>query len=294
MAKQPASGDARHSAASLVGVGLRAEHEQAVLDEAPRIGWLEVHSENYFGVGGRPFSQLLRIAEHYPISLHGIGLGLGNTDPLDLSHLEQVKALAERIDPVRLSEHLCWTAYEGRHFGDLLPLPYTRAAATHVASRIDRVQQYLGRQLLIENVSCYLEFETAEMTEWEFLLEVVHRSGCGILLDVNNIYVNACNHGYDAEAFLAAVPTHHVGEIHVAGHTRREIDGQRLLIDTHDQPVCPEVWALYQSAIARLGPKPTLLERDANLPALEQLVNEARIAQGLLSDPLELGSAHER
>lgn len=293
MEKQSASSRAQLPITAFAGIGLRADHEQAILDEAPQIGWLEVHSENYFGAGGRPFSQLLRIAEHYPISLHGIGLGLGNTDPLDLGHLDQLKALADRVNPVLVSEHLCWTAFAGRHFGDLLPLPYTQAAAAHVAARIDQAQQYLGRQLLIENVSCYLEFQASEMTEWEFLLEVVHQSGCGILLDVNNIYVNACNHGYDAEAFLAAVPSEKVGEIHVAGHTRRDIEGQRLLIDTHDQPVCPEVWSLYASALARLGPKPTLLERDANLPALEQLVSEARIAEELMRTLPEKGVDHE-
>ena len=286
------AGKARQTVSPLLGIGLRAEHEQQVLDRQPAIGWLEVHSENYFGAGGRPQSQLLHIAERYPLSLHGIGLGLGNTDPLDLDHLRQLKTLADRIDPVLISEHLCWTAFEGRHFCDLLPLPYTRSVAAHVAARIDRVQQYLGRQLLIENVSSYLEFEAAEMNEWEFLLEVVERSGCGILLDVNNVYVNACNHGYDAEAFLAAMPPEQVGEIHIAGHRRREVEGQTLLIDTHDQPVCADVWSLYQKAIARLGPKPTLLERDANLPPLEQLLSEAQIAGSLMREHTRRDSGH--
>lgn len=278
-------------AAALVGVGLRAEHEQAVLDERPAIGWLEVHSENYFGVAGRPLNQLRRIAEHYPVSLHGIGLGLGNTDPLDRQHLHRLKQLADQVDPLLISEHLCWTAYDGRYFGDLLPLPYTRAAASHVAERVDAVQQSLGRQMLIENVSCYLAFEASELSEWEFLLEVSRQSGCGILLDVNNVYVNACNHDYDPRAFLDAMPPDRVGEIHIAGHTRREVDGQMLLIDTHDQPVCAEVWDLYACAIARLGPKPTLLERDANLPPLDELIAEARIADRLIG---EAEVRHER
>lgn len=277
-----------------MGIGLRAEHEQAVLDEQPDIGWLEVHSENYFGEGGRPLSQLLDIAERYPISLHGIGLGLGNTEPLDYGHLSRLKSLADQVNPVLMSEHLCWTAFEGRHFGDLLPLPYTEEAAAHVATRIDTVQQYLGRRMLIENVSCYLEFEAAEMSEWEFLLDVVRRSGCGILLDVNNIYVNGCNHGYDPQAFLEAVPAEWVGEIHIAGHSRREIEGQTLLIDSHDQPVCPEVWALCSSAIDRLGAKPILLERDVNLPPLSQLLSEAGNARQLLQERAQNGDNPER
>lgn len=160
---------------------------------------------------------MLNIAEHYPISLHGIGLGLGNTKPLDPEHLSQLKSLADQVNPLLMSEHLCWTAFEYRHCGDLLPLPYTEDTAAHVAARVDTVQQYLGRQLLIENVSCCLEFEAAEMSEWEFLLDVAHRSGCGVLLDVNNVYVNACNHSYDAQAFLDAMPAELVGEIHIAG-----------------------------------------------------------------------------
>lgn len=269
---------------SLVGIGLRGEHEHAVLAERPDIGWLEVHSENYFGTGGRPATQLQRICERYPISLHGIGLGPGNTDPPDRAHLRKLRELVDAVSPVRVSEHLCWNAYGGRHFSDLLPLPYTREAASHVAGRIDAVQQLLGRQLLIENVSAYVEFEAGELSEWDFLLEVVRRSGCGILLDVNNVYVNACNHGFDPHDFLDEIPGDLVGEIHVAGHTRRNAEGRTLLIDTHDQMVSPAVWELYAKLVARIGSKPTLLERDANLPPLGALVDEARIAERLLRE----------
>lgn len=269
---------------SLVGIGLRGEHEQSVLAERPDIGWLEVHSENYFGAGGRPATQLQRIRGRYPISLHGIGLGPGNTDPLDRAHLSKLRALVDAVNPVRVSEHLCWNAHDGRHFSDLLPLPYTHEAASHVAGRIDAVQQLLGRQLLIENVSTYVEFEAGELTEWDFLLEVVRRCGCGILLDVNNVYVNACNHGFDPHDFLDAIPGNLVGEIHVAGHTRRKVNGRTLLIDTHDQAVSPAVWSLYGRLVARIGGKPTLLERDANLPPLGALIDEARIAERLLRE----------
>jgi len=275
----------------LVGVGLRGEHEQAVLASPPDVGWLEVHSENYFGRGGRPASQLQRIAEHYPVSLHGIGLGLGNTDPLDRRHLQELRHLVETVSPARVSEHLCWNGYDGHYFSDLLPLPYTHEAAAHVAARIDTVQQLLGRQLLIENVSTYVEFEGAGLTEWAFLLEVVRQSGCGVLLDVNNVYVNACNHGFDPRTFLDEIPAEVVGEIHVAGHTRREIEGRTLLIDTHDQAVSPAVWALYSALVARIGAKPTLLERDANLPPLDVLVDEARTAERLLEEHTQAGAA---
>ena len=267
-----------------VGIGLRAAHEQAVLDARPDVGWLEVHSENYFGAGGRPETQLLRIREHYPVSLHGIGLGLGNTDALDRQHLRSLRHLVEAVEPLLVSEHLCWNAYQGRHFNDLLPLPYAPGAAAHVAARIDAVQQTLGRRILVENVSSYLQFEASEMSEWAFLLEVAERSNCGILLDVNNIYVNACNHGYEARTFLDAIPGERIGEVHLAGHTRRTVDGVTLLIDTHDQPVCDAVWQLYRALIRRVGPRPTLLERDANLPPLDVLVEEANVAVGILSD----------
>ncbi len=264
------------------GIGLRAEHEQAVLDQRPEIDWLEVHSENYFGQDGRPQAQLRAIRRNYPISLHGIGLGLGNTQPLDRAHLRQLRRLCEVVDPVLVSEHLCWNGSGGEYVADLLPLPFTAAAVAHLAERIDAVQQYLGRRILVENISTYVQFAASRLDECDFVLEVVRRAGCGLLLDVNNVHVNACNHGFDARAYLNAVPGDCIGEIHLAGHARREIDGHVLLIDTHDQPVCDAVWQLYTDLIARIGPRPTLLERDAAIPPLPELVAEARIAGGIL------------
>lgn len=275
----------------LAGIGLRAPHEQEVLDRQPPVGWLEVHSENYFGAGGRPFTQLQRIRAHYPLSLHGIGLGPGNADPLDRRHLRELARLVADVDPFLVSEHLCWNARDGRHFNDLLPLPRTREAVAHTAARIDAVQQALGRRILVENIATYLEFGDDALGELEFVLAIVERAGCGLLLDVNNVYVNACNHDRDARAFLDAVPGEHVREIHLAGHSRREIDGRTLLLDTHDRPVCREVWELYARLVARIGPRPTLIERDANLPELESLVEEARLADRLMPAPRDAGVA---
>ncbi len=274
-----------HTAAQIdafAGIGLRAAHEQLVLDVRPDIGWLEVHSENYFGTGGRPQRQLQRIAEHYPISLHGIGLGLGNSAPPPREHLRALRRLCDAVTPVRISEHLCWNGHAGRFVPDLLPLLRTTAVAVRVAEHIDNVQQYLGRKLLIENVSSYVEFDYAQMPEWEFLLDVVTRAGCGLLLDVNNIYVNACNHGFDALEYLRAIPGEQIDEIHLAGHTRREFDGKTLLIDTHDRAVDEDVWKIYEILIERIGPVPTLIERDANLPPLPELLAEARRAARIM------------
>ncbi|APZ43223.1 DUF692 domain-containing protein [Acidihalobacter ferrooxydans] len=268
---------------ALAGIGLRAAHEQVMLDTRPTIGWLEVHSENYFGTGGRPQNQLQRIAEHYPISLHGIGLGLGNSQPPERAHLRALRQLRDLIHPVRISEHLCWNGHAGRYVPDLLPLPHTAATIAHVSAHIDRVQQYLGQAILIENVSSYVTWADAQMPEWEFLLEVANQSGCGILLDVNNVYVNACNHGFEPMEYLRHIPTYLIGEIHLAGHARREIDGQTLLIDTHDRPVAEDVWALYDALIRRTGPIPTLIERDSQLPPLPELLAEAERAAESMS-----------
>lgn len=267
---------------ALVGIGLRAEHEHAVLEQRPAIGWLEVHSENYFGIGGRPHNLLQRIREHYPISLHGIGLGLGNSTPPDHDHVNHLAQLIDTVEPFSVSEHLCWNAYQGRYFSDLLPLPHLRSVAIHVAAHIDALQQSLGRRILVENVSSYVRFAQSELAEEEFLLEVVERAGCGILLDVNNVYVNACNHGFDASDYLNAIPGDMIEEIHLAGHTERSVDGQILLLDTHDRPVCEAVWTLYQRLIERIGPKPSLIEYDTNLPPLDRLVAEAGFATEVL------------
>jgi uncharacterized protein (UPF0276 family) len=274
-----ANADAHASIPARAGIGLRAEYEHQILEHGVACAWLEVHSENYFGLGGGPVNRLLALRERFPISLHGVGLGLGNTDAIDQNHLARLKRLARHVEPALISEHLCWNAHNGRHYNDLLPLPYTEDAVRHVAERITHVQDRLGRRILIENVSSYLEYRHAEMSEWEFLGEVAERADCAILLDVNNVYVNACNHGYRALDFITAVNPARVAEIHLAGHTRREFeDGSVLYIDTHDQPVCPEVWRLYRDTIERLGPRPTLIEWDARLPPLSTLETEAHSA----------------
>lgn len=269
---------------ALVGIGLRSELEQSVLNELPDIGWLEVHSENYFGIGGRPETVLENIGQHYPISLHGIGMGLGNSKPLDRIHLERLKALVDAIDPLLVSEHICWNAHQRRYFSDLLPLPYRSDVAVYLAERIDEVQQCLGRQILVENISTYIEFNGSELSEQDFVLEVVHRAECKLLLDVNNVYVNAHNHQFDALGYLNEIPGDMVGEIHVAGHTRRRIHDSEILLDTHDRPVCGEVWQLYGRLVDRIGPKPTLLEYDASIPPVGELVREAKIAEHMLFD----------
>ena len=257
------------------GIGLRAPHRRELLERRPAAAWLEVHSENYFAEGGRAVAELDELRQHYPLSFHGVGLSLGSADPLDTDHLAHLKRALERYAPALVSEHLCWVSYGGSYLHDLLPLPYTEEALAHVVPRIAAVQEHLGRRLLIENVSSYLEFEHSAIPEWEFLREVAARSGCGILLDVNNVYVSAVNHGFDARTYLASLPASDVEEIHLAGHSRREVEGATLLLDTHDQRVAEPVWALYQHALTLTGPKPTLIEWDSELPSLDVLLDEA-------------------
>ncbi len=264
------------------GIGLRGEHYRDVLERLPATGWLEVHSENYFGDGGKPLYYLERIRAHYPLSLHGVGLSIGGVDPLNTDHLDKLKALIERFQPDLVSEHLCWGAVGGIHLNDLLPLPYTQEALEHMVERVSQVQDYLGREILMENVSSYLEYEDSAIPEWEFISELARRSGCGLLLDVNNIYVNARNHGFDPQVFVDAVPPERVREIHLAGFTVNRFDDSEILIDTHNQPVCLAVWDLYRCAVERLGPVPTLIEWDTDLPPLDTLLAEARRADAIL------------
>ena len=266
------------------GIGLRAEHYLDVIEQRPPVGWLEIHSENYFGAGGRPLHYLDRIRADYPISLHGVGLSVGSTDPLSETHLRNLKTLVQRCEPMLISEHLSWGSVAGRHFNDLLPLPYHAEALQHMVERIGQVQDYLQRPILIENLSSYLEYSASDIPEWEFLTELAKRSGCGILLDVNNVYVSARNHGFDAQDYLRGVAPHLVGEIHLAGHTVKTFTDGELLIDTHDQRVSAAVWSLYRDAARRFVNVPVLIEWDAQLPALEVLVNEAQQAQTLLSE----------
>ncbi|MBK8534613.1 MAG: DUF692 domain-containing protein [Candidatus Competibacteraceae bacterium] len=266
------------------GIGLRAEHYDAVLDRRPSVGWLEVHSENYFGAGGKPLDYLEWIRACYPLSLHGVGLSIGSTDPLDRRHLVALKTLIRRFEPALVSEHLSWGSVGGRHFNDLLPLPYTEEALSHLIARVCQVQEILGRQILIENPSSYLQYVGSVIPEWEFLAELARRSGCGVLLDVNNIYVSARNHDFDASAYLRAIPRPMVQEIHLAGFTVNRFDDGEILIDTHNQPVCPAVWALYHQAVQRFGPIPTLIEWDTDLPELAVLVAEAERADAILEE----------
>ena len=264
------------------GIGLRSAHHQALLREQPQVGWIEVHTENYFHDGGPHVRALERARETYPLSLHGVGLGLGSIDALDRTHLERVRRAVDRFAPALVSEHACWGSLEGEHFNDLLPLPYTDEAVEHLSRRIAQVQDTLGRQILIENLSCYLAFSSSRLTEWEFLAAVVERAGCGLLLDVNNAYVNSCNVGLDAVAFINGLPRDAVQEIHLAGHTRRAIGEHVVLIDDHGSKVTEAVWRLYELAIGRFGPVPTLIEWDTNLPELSVLVGEATRAQACL------------
>lgn len=275
------------------GIGLRHPHYGAFLEGSPDTGWLEVHSENFFG-GGAPLGVLEAVRARYPVSLHGVGLSLGSGDApsraASRTHLARLKALADRIQPAAISDHLCWCAVEGDFLNDLLPLPYTKAALQVVCARVAEAQDVLGRPLLVENVSSYLEFAGADWPEWEFVAEIARRTGCGLLLDVNNIYVSACNHGFDPRAYLAAIPAAAVGEIHLAGH--EIVDGLR--IDTHSRLVCADVWQLYEETLARLGPRPTLIEWDNDIPALEVLLGEARRAQHRLDALSPQEPAHVR
>ncbi len=264
------------------GIGLRGQHYRDVLATQPSVGWFEVHSENYFGGGGRPLYYLERIRADYPMSLHGVGLSLGSTDPLSPVHLHRLENLIARVEPMFVSEHLSWSSVAGRYLNDLLPLPYTAEALAHVVERIERVQEYLGRQIMVENISRYLSYEHTTLPEWEFVVEAARRSGCGILLDVNNIYVNAVNHGFDERVYVDAIPRELVQEIHLAGFTRNRFEDGEIIIDTHNQPVAGPVWALYRHAIERLGPKPTLIEWDADLPPLATLVAEAHKADAVV------------
>lgn len=264
------------------GIGLRAQHHAQILRERPPVTWFEAHAENYFARGGALPQILARIREHYPLSLHGVGLSIGSADPLDTAHLSDLKRLIERCQPALVSEHLCWGALGGRSTNDLLPLPYTEEALRHLSVRVAQVQDFLGRQILIENVSSYLEFRSSTLTEWEFLAALAQESHCGLLLDVNNIYVNAMNHGFDAAAFIAAIPRHAVLEMHLAGHSVERCAGRELRIDTHGTYVCEAVWSLYRLALQRFGAVPTLIEWDTDIPQLEVLLAEAAKAQAIM------------
>lgn len=272
---------AAHPIPAGAGIGLRAPHHREFLERQPGIPWVEVHSENFFAEGGRQIEVLDAVRHSYGISLHGVGLSIGSTDTLSEQHLKSLKQLVDRVQPVLVSEHLSWSSVGDVFSNDLLPMPHTGEALAHFSARVSQVQDFLHRQILIENVSSYLRFPEDAMTEWQFLAELAQRSGCGILLDVNNVYVSAQNHGFDADAYIAALPTTLIQEIHLAGHTAVDDDDGRLLIDTHDAPVADPVWELYRRTIARTGPLPTLIEWDSQLPALDRLITEARHADAI-------------
>jgi uncharacterized protein (UPF0276 family) len=273
------------------GIGLRVQHHQAALDTHSDVAWMEVHTENYMG-GGAPLRHLDAIRRDVPISLHGVGLSLGSAEGLDPVHLERIKQVAERIEPGLMSEHIAWSVVEGNYLADLLPLPMTEEALDIVCQNVDQMQNCLDRRILVENPSTYVTFCHSTIPEWEFMAAVAARTGCGILCDVNNIYVSAQNHGWDASAYIANLPPAAIGEIHLAGHAIRQLsDGRTLRIDDHSSAVIPQVWALYQEALARFGPVPTLIEWDNNIPPLETLLAEARRAAAFISG-VEHGVAH--
>ncbi len=262
------------------GLGLRREHFQQVVDQRPprsTVGWFEVISENFMVPGGNPRRVLERVRRDYPVVLHGVSLSIGSAEPPDARYLDDLDALARAIEPAWISDHLCWGTAHGYNAHDLLPLPYTEATLAHVTARVSAVQERLGRRILLENPSSYLAFRHSDLGEAEFLAEVARRADCGILLDVNNVFVSAHNHGFDASAYLAALPAERIGQIHLAGHAA---DGE-LLIDTHDAPVRDEVWALYGEAVRRFGARSTMIEWDAHVPPFDELAAELDRARGV-------------
>jgi uncharacterized protein (UPF0276 family) len=267
------------------GVGLKPHHYRDILDGRPDIGWLEVHAENYMSAGGPPHHYLSAVRDAYPLSVHGVGLSIGGAGPLDKQHLRRLRTLVDRYEPGLFSEHLAWSTHDDTYLNDLLPLPYTEETLALVAAHVDEVQTTLGRRMLIENPSTYVRLGESDRSEIDFLRELVARTGCGLLLDVNNIVVAATNHGYDAIAYTDAFPVEHVGEIHLAGHACFEDDdGAPLLVDAHDRKVIDAVWDLYRRVIARSGPKPTLIEWDNNIPEWSELHAEAMLADRIMTE----------
>jgi uncharacterized protein (UPF0276 family) len=269
------------------GLGLRPVHYESIVTEWPAIDWFEVISENYMVGGGKPLHYLDRIRARYPMVMHGVSLSIGSTDPLDRGYLQELKALAGRIEPAWISDHLCWTGVHGKNMHDLLPLPYTEEALGHVAERVAAVQETLGRQILIENVSSYLTYNHSTMSEWEFLTAIAERADCLLLLDINNIYVSSHNHGFDPMAFVNGVPIERVCQFHLAGHTHNG----NLIIDTHDHAVADPVWDLYRSAVARFGAVSTMIERDDRIPPLAELLAELDYARRLAEPLLRMPAA---
>jgi uncharacterized protein len=265
------------------GVGLRTQHYATVLDEQPRVDWFECISENFMVAGGNPRRVLRRVRERYPVVLHGVSLSIGSVDPLNPTYLDELAALARETEPAWISDHLCWSSVGGNFSHDLLPLPYTEEALAHVAARVRQVQDKLGRQILIENVSSYVTFTQSTLTEWQFLAELCERADCGLLLDVNNVFVSAFNHGFAAADFIDGIPLGRVGQIHLAGHS----DYGTHLLDTHDHSVCDGVWALYRRALERFGRVSTLVEWDDQIPPFAEVLAESRKAAEIERATLE-------
>ncbi|AGH52927.1 TPA: DUF692 domain-containing protein [Legionella pneumophila] len=259
------------------GLGLRPNYYEEILTSKPDLDWFEILTENYLIPGGKPLYYLDKIREHYPIVMHGVSLSLGSSDPLDFDYLKQVQELASRIEPAWISDHLCWTGVHGLNTHDLLPVPYTSEAIQHIVSRIQVIQDFLKRPFLIENVSSYLTYKQSEMSEWDFILEIVKQSGCYLLLDVNNVYVSSFNHNFDPMAYINSMPPGRVAQIHLAGHTNHG----DYIIDTHNAPVIEPVWDLYEATIQRLGPVSTMIERDDNMPDFSELLSEINHAKRL-------------
>ena len=264
------------------GIGFRPQHIDDFLTAPPDVAWIEVHAENYFVEGGPRIQALEKLRQTYPLSIHGVGLSLAST--LKSEDVAEFKVLVDKFEPGLISEHLAWTADESVYYNDLLPFPYTEETLETVCQNIDRVQSALGRKILVENPSTYLRFKDSTIPEWEFLREVTRRSGCGLLLDVNNVHITSTNHTFDSEAYISELPLSEVGEIHVAGHTARSMAGQTLLIDDHAGPVSEPVWELFRATLKRIGPCPTLVEWDNNVPPLASLLEQASIAENWLNE----------
>ncbi|MCW9045581.1 MAG: DUF692 domain-containing protein [Alphaproteobacteria bacterium] len=265
------------------GVGLKADHYHEILEQKPSMGWFEVHPENYMGAGGPPHSYLTRIRENYPLSIHGVGLSIGGAQALDIDHLDRLKTLIDRYQPELFSEHLAWSTHTSGYFNDLLAAPYTKETLDVVCAHVDQIQSYIGRQMLLENPSTYIVFQDSTYSEIDFITEIARRTGCGLLLDVNNVYVSCVNHNQDAHAYIDAFPIDPVGEIHLAGHAEDFGEAeQRLLIDAHDRPVIEEVWQLYEHTLGRTGTVPTLIEWDNNIPIWAELAAEAQKADAIM------------
>ncbi|HAT1129322.1 TPA: DUF692 domain-containing protein [Legionella pneumophila] len=270
-----------------MGLGLRTEHYQYILEHVPTIDWFEILTENYLVDGGNPLYYLDKIREHYPMVMHGVSLSIGSSDPLNSDYLSKVKKLADRIEPKWISDHLCWTGVHQRNMHDLLPLPYTEKMISHIVERVKSVQDFYQRQLVLENVSSYITYKESEMTEWEFLSEIANRADCFILLDINNIYVSAFNHGFDSEIYLNHIPVNRVQQFHLAGH----MNCGEYIIDTHDHPVIKEVWELYAKAINRFGDISTMIERDDHIPTFEELSRELDYAKKIKQTSLSKAKA---